>query len=92
MLVAFSSIVSDIPHRLLSGGSPCLGLVGTNVRGLDGDIALGLSPASVNAAGSDDGNLESSNDGSGGTLNMDSSTKKQRGRFWEAIGCFRLGQ
>ncbi|KAI3794788.1 hypothetical protein L1987_37427 [Smallanthus sonchifolius] len=38
------------------------------------------------------GNLESSNDGSCGTLNTDSSTKKQTGRFWEAIRCFRLGQ
>ncbi|KAI3812730.1 hypothetical protein L1987_17442 [Smallanthus sonchifolius] len=51
----------------------------------DGNIALGLTPAPVNAvpnaaATGGGGNLESSNDGSGGTPNMDSSAKKHRGR------------
>ncbi|KAK9052966.1 hypothetical protein SSX86_029596 [Deinandra increscens subsp. villosa] len=47
----------------------------------DGNIALGLAPAPVNAVPSaGGGNLESSNDGSGGTPNVDSSAKKHRGR------------
>ncbi|KAI3713594.1 hypothetical protein L1987_72175 [Smallanthus sonchifolius] len=51
----------------------------------DDNIALGLTPAPVNAvpnaaAAAGGGNLESSNDGSGGTPNMDSSAKKHRGR------------
>ncbi|CAI9274716.1 unnamed protein product [Lactuca saligna] len=49
----------------------------------DGNIALGLAPAPIaaiptSAAGG--GNLDSSNDGSGGTPNADSSAKKNRGR------------
>lgn len=48
----------------------------------DGNIALGLAPAPpVNAVAAGGGNLESSNDGSGGTPNVDSSAvKKHRGR------------
>lgn len=51
----------------------------------DGNIALGLAPAPVTAisnvaAAGGGGNLESSNDGSGGTPNADSSAKKHRGR------------
>lgn len=43
-----------------------------------GNIALGLAPAPVMANAG--GNLESENDGSGGTPNMDTSGKKHRGR------------
>ncbi|KAL8201071.1 hypothetical protein R6Q57_012410 [Mikania cordata] len=48
----------------------------------DGNIALGLAPAPVNTVPNLAGgvNLESSNDGSGGTPNVDSSAKKHRGR------------
>ncbi|KAD5802451.1 hypothetical protein E3N88_13811 [Mikania micrantha] len=48
----------------------------------DGNIALGLAPSPVNTVPNLAGgvNLESSNDGSGGTLNVDSSAKKHRGR------------
>ncbi|KAJ0666138.1 putative AT-hook motif nuclear-localized protein [Helianthus annuus] len=51
----------------------------------DGGIALGLSPNPVSAVsntgtGGGGGNLENSNDGSGGTPNLDSVSKKQRGR------------
>ncbi|KAI3710505.1 hypothetical protein L2E82_40288 [Cichorium intybus] len=47
----------------------------------DGNIALGLAPAPVAAVPpSGGGNLDSSNDGSGGTPNADSSAKKNRGR------------
>ncbi|XP_076912213.1 AT-hook motif nuclear-localized protein 10-like [Bidens hawaiensis] len=41
-------------------------------------IALGLAPAPVNAVGG--GSLENSNEGSGGTTNLDSAGKKHRGR------------
>ncbi|KAL4570503.1 hypothetical protein LXL04_026159 [Taraxacum kok-saghyz] len=47
----------------------------------DGNIALGLAPAPIAAIpASAGGNLDSSNDGSGGTPNADSSAKKNRGR------------
>ncbi|KVH95255.1 protein of unknown function DUF296 [Cynara cardunculus var. scolymus] len=48
----------------------------------DGNIALGLAPAPATAISNvaSAGNLESSNDGSGGTPNADSSAKKHRGR------------
>ncbi|XP_076901863.1 AT-hook motif nuclear-localized protein 10-like [Bidens hawaiensis] len=47
-----------------------------------GGIALGLAPAPVNAVGGSGGggSLENSNEGNGGTPNLDSAGKKHRGR------------